>query len=148
MNNTGNKVSRKCSSCNGSGNYWASAQDCRSCYSCGGIGKIRKTVDQWDKHDAKRAAMRISYTEFCAEETRNAIAAEDAKMMVLLEIDSKGLDGARSFFAAKKANNNAMTGLLLALDSVMDEAHENGQDGKAKLFCDARNKLVGWINKR
>jgi hypothetical protein len=147
MSNTTSKVSRKCSSCNGSGNYWASASDCRSCYSCGGIGKIRKTVAQWDKVDAKQAAMRISYTEFCAEETRNAIAAEDAKMMALLEIDSKGLDGARSFFAANKANNNAMTGLLFALDSVMDEAHENGQDGKAKLFCDARNKLVNWINK-
>lgn len=109
MTNT-KTVSLGCGKCSGSGRYhFSSGSDI--CYPCNGTGQIRMSAAKHAAIQAEAVRYEAHRAAELAHEERAAEALVDAESM----IESRGIEGARAYFAAHRSDVDALAGLIDAM---------------------------------
>ncbi len=130
MNKNSKTVSTVCGKCDGSGRFFYGDRSRGACYPCNGSGRIMMSAAELEAAKAYAAKLEIAREqEIAAEQAENDafLAAEQA-------ILSRGINGAREFFAANRTNPVALAGLIFALRNARMESESNA-------VCRHRNAL-------
>ena len=108
-------VSVECGRCSGSGRFFFGPSESGDCYGCGGRGKVRMSAARYAQVVVKAAQAVERYAACRAEDQAEDQVADAAYHAACAAVDADGVEGARRYFAANRANRVALMALVHAM---------------------------------